>query len=1074
MAGERPLVRTPRSATGTPLSFAQQRLWLLDQLVPALTAYNVVRAVRLAGQLDVAALSGALAVILARHEVLRGRVVVADAVPRFVPQPLSSPVVPVDDLRGLPDPAAAVRAALQAEADRRFDLSADALLRARLLREADDVWVLVLSTHHLASDEASRSILYSELATAYAALRTGRVPELPPLPVQYADWAVWQRDRVAGPALAGDVDWWRDQLAGVPDAVELPTDRPQPTRPDRSGGRHLDLLDAELSGKIRAVTRRYGGTLFTAMLASFAALLSRYGDVEDVVVGFPSTGRSRPETEGLVGCFSNLLAGRVDTSGDPTFAELLARARSTVVGALGHAEVPFERLVEELASDRRLGRNPLFQVVLSVETTSEAVPDLPGLVATPVEAAPSQAKFELALIAADLDSAGIRLEWEYAAALFDTATVARISAHLRRILQAASADPEVRLSDIDIVGPDERAQLLSWGRSADPAGGSDPPPTLPERFAAAAAAHQDRVAVGGPDGDLTYAELDAASSRLAHVLRDRGVRAGDRVAVCLERSSALVVGLLGVLKSGAAYVPVDPAFPAQRIDFMLSDAGCQALVTTADLLPRLPSGLPNPVLLDRDAAELAAAPPAPPTGGPRGEDLAYVVYTSGSTGTPKGVMVEHGALGNLLRSMAREPGLSATDVLVAVTTPSFDIAALELFLPLWVGAQVVVAGRADTADPNRLVELLDRCGATVLQATPATWRLLLDAGWVGHRELRALCGGETLPGSLATRLQHRCAELWNLYGPTETTIWSLVGRVDRAVERVPIGRPIDATEVFVVDRRDRLVSAGVVGELLIGGAGVARGYLGRPQLTAQRFGRVAVAGGRRVYRTGDLVRWRAGGLLEFVGRSDDQVKLRGFRIEPGEVAAALLAQPDVTDAAVVLRADIPGDPRLVGYVTGASSLDGDRLRHELARRLPAYMVPSVVLPLEELPRTPNGKLDRSRLPAPTAPGGSTSRSSTPPETPVEQTLAGIWTELLGVAMIGRHDDFFGLGGHSLSLVRLAARVQLQLGVTLPLPAAYEHSTLAGMADVVSTRLLNDTGPADLELLIAELEGRSTG
>jgi amino acid adenylation domain-containing protein len=1062
---ERGVDAVERPPGGAALSFAQQRLWLLDQLTPGSTAYNVVRAVRLNGRLDVAALSGAVDVVVARHEVLRSRIVAVDGEPRIQIDPPRSGTLTIEDMPPL-DATAAVRETLRAEADRHLDLSSEHPFRARLLRLGDEDWLLVLATHHVASDGASRSILYDELSATYEALHAGQSPELPELPVQYADWAAWQRDQLLGSALRLELDWWRQYLDGAPATLALPAGRPGSSQWAATGSRFLDLLEPEHSAGLHALARRHGVTLFTTLLAGLAALLGRYGN-DDVVVGFPVSGRARPEIEGLVGYFSNTVVARVGTDGEPSFSELVDRARVAMLGALSHAEVPFERLVEELAPDRRNGANPLFQLALSVESGADSRPRLPGLTATPIEMGPTQSKFELALVVAPLADGALQLEWEYDNRRFDAGTVARISGHLRALLTGAARDPSAPVSAIDVLSTAERDELARWGSRSD--GHAGPTPTLPERFAANVATYPDRIAARDSHRSLTYAELDAASDRVAVRLRQLGTGPGALVGVCLGRSVDLVVGQLGVLKTGAAYVPLDPQFPAERISLVLADAHCLALVTTGDLLGNLPSDGPPAVRLDDPTPPVDREELPPPTGAPQGTDLAYAIYTSGSTGTPKGVMIEHGALANVLRSMAREPGLGPSDVLVAVTTPAFDIAALELFLPLWVGAQVVVASHADTVDPDRLAALVERAGATVLQATPATWSALVGTGWSGRAGLRAWCGGEALPAPLAAQLLRRCAEVWNLYGPTETTIWSLVARLEAPLERVPIGRPVDATEVLVVDGHDQLAPIGVPGELLIGGTGLARGYLGQPELTAQRFVPAPLAGGRRVYRTGDLVRWEPGGRLEFLGRLDHQVKLRGFRIEPAEVEAALLAQPGVAAAVVVLREDTPGDPRLVGYVTGDGSLDPGKLRRSVGSRLPAYLVPAAVVRLPALPRTPNGKLDRSRLPAPDAGRDRTSRPVAP-GTPVERALAEIWADVLGVSTIGRDDDFFDLGGHSLLIVSLAARVRREFGIDLPVQDAYATSTLAGMATVVSAQLLASPAADDLEQLLEELEG----
>lgn len=1040
-------------------------MWLLQQLHPDLTAYNVVRALRLRGQLDVPALSAAIDAVVARHEVLRSRIVVVDGTPRLHTDPPAPVALTVEDLAVTADPELTLCEELQREADRHVDLSTDPMLRPRLLRLGAEDWVLVLATHHVASDEASQSVLYAELGVAYAALHEGRVPALPELPLQYADWAAWQRDQLAGTALDADLDWWRGYLDGAPAALQLPGGPLHSSQPDGSAPRFVETLDPELSAELLALARRFRVTVFTVVLAGLAALLRRYGN-DDVIVGFPVSARTSPEVERLIGYFSNTLVARVGVAGDPSFAELLDRSRTALVGALSHADVPFERLVGELGPVRQ-GGNPIFQVALSVGSGAAGVPVFRELAATVIEVAPRQAKTELALVVTPLPEGALRLEWEYDSRRFDRDSVRRTSGHLRTLLAAAVREPLVPVSSHDVVAATERNQLLDWGT-----GPGDPGPsslsTLPERLASNVATHPNRVAVRDRQGALTYAELDLATHRLAARLRQLGARPGALVAVCLDRSTDLLVGLLGVLKSGAGYLPLDPDYPPDRLAFVLAQAECIALVTSEDLLGRLPSDLPRTVTMEDPGLSVEAGPLPASTSPVKPSDLAYAIYTSGSSGTPKGVLVEHSALANLLASMAREPGHDSGDVLVAVTTPAFDIAALELFLPLWVGAEVVVADHRDTLDPDRLAALLNAVGATVLQATPATWSALVTSGWPGRRGLRAWCGGEALPTSLASQLQPRCGEVWNLYGPTETTIWSLVARLQDPDDRVPIGRPIGATLAFVVDQDDRLAPIGVAGELLIGGAGVARGYLGSPELTAQRFVQLPVTGGRRVYRTGDLVRWRPDGQLEFLGRLDDQVKLRGFRVEPGEVEAALRGQPGVADAVVVLRGS-QGNARLVGYVTGERPLDPATLRRSVGQRLPAYMVPTEVLQLPELPRTPNGKLDRAALPMPEAVRDQRSGRSSP-TTPVEHALAQIWADVLGVSAIGRDDDFFALGGHSLLIVQLAARVRRELGLELPLAVAYEMSSLASMATALSAQLLQGPDAADLEQLLDQLEG----
>lgn len=1055
----------PRDGRGLPLSPGQQRLWLLNQLMPDLSAYNVVQASQLSGSLDAGALSSALADVVARHEVLRTRIHLVNGRPVAVVGESDPTPLAVEDLRQI---AADTDDLLAVEARQPFALERDPPIRSRLWRITDSEWLLSVVLHHVVSDSTSRNVLLTELATAYAARVGGRATNLPELPVQYADWAAWQLTTLDSPEMAGALDWWRRQLAGAPAELGLPTDRAHPARPDLQGARHVDVVGAAQAAAVRDLARRRGATLFQVVLAGLAGLLARYGAGDDLVIGVPVTNRARPEVAGLVGFFSNLVPVRLHVGGDPTVDELMARARAAAVETLAHAGVPFEHLVAEFSPDRGLDRTPLFQVALSVETAAEVVLQLPDVTVTEVDVPPAQAKFELALSVVDHGPHGLRLEWEYRTALYDAETVVRMSRHLRRLLGQAAAAPHERLSRLELLDARDRAELFGWGSNGsipEPSGELEP---LPTRVARMAAARPEATAVIGPDRRFSYDQVMDASGRLAQRLGQLGIGPGARVAVCLKRSAWLVPALLGILRGGAAYVPVDPVYPAERVRFMLTDAGCAALVTTADLARTLPdTGVPV-ILADLPLPAPAGpfTPADPPTSTPLPEDLAYVIYTSGSTGRPKGVMVEHRALSALLLAMGREPGLSAADTLLAVTTPSFDIAALELFLPLYVGGRVVVAAQSDTVDPERLADLLDTHAVTAMQATPATWQMLVTGGWAGRAGLKMMCGGETLPVPLAAQLLRRGGQLWNMYGPTETTIWSLTQQVGSPAEAASIGRPIPGTQVRVVDRYGGLAPVGVIGELLIGGQGLARGYLGRPDLTAERFQTPAVAGGQRVYRTGDLVRWRADGRLEFHGRSDQQVKLRGFRIELGEVEAALLGEPGVQEAAVVLTADRSQEPQLAAYVVGGPS--SPELRRRLTERLPGYMVPAAFVAMPALPRTPSGKVDRAALPLPQAAAGSRpGNGQVPPRTPVEELLAELWAEVLDVAGVGAHDDFFSLGGHSLQLLQVAARLRQKVGVTLPLRDAYEHSTLAGMAVVVAGELLGSIEP---DLMLADPRG----
>ena len=901
-------------------SFSQQRLWFLEQLAPGGAAYNIPSAARVHGPLDLDLWRRCCAEITRRHEALRTTFAEVDGQPVQVVADSAEPDVTVVDCPELAGPGGeeGVRALAREEFARPFDLRTGPLLRVRFLRLAPDEHVLLLTMHHIVADLWSMSVAVGELVTLYGRYATGTAtgsgtgPDLPDLPVQYADYAAWQRTRAEGPAAAADLEYWKRTLAGAPPTLDLPTDRPRPPVQTTRGGSVPFALSGPASAAVRELSRREGATPFMTLLAAFAVLLHRYSRQDDLVVGVPVANRTRPEIERLIGFFVNTLALRTDLSGRPGFRELLGRVRQACLGAYAHQQLPFERLVEELRPARDLSRSPVFGVSFVFQNIALPEFDVPGLRLEPFAVPGSTARFDLELQVFDQPD-GFTGWFEYNADLFDPDTVRRLSGHLEVLLGQLLADPDRPVGEVPMLPAAEEHRLRAeWN---DTARRWPEPLLVPARFAERAALAPDAEAVRFETGPaLTYGELDRRSAALAHRLRGLGVGRDVLVGICLDRSVEMVVAVLAVLRAGGAYVPLDPDFPADRIAFMLADSGLPVLLSRRAVLDRL--GDPGPgvrtLCLDEPGPEPAGGPG--PDADVRPGDLAYVIYTSGSTGRPKGVQVPHGALANFLRSMAERPGLAAADTLVAVTTLSFDIAMLELLLPLVEGARVVVAGRDTAGDGDRLAALLAASGATVVQATPSTWRMLLDAGWPGRPGLRVLAGGEPLPAEVARRLLGTGAELWNMYGPTETTIWSSVARVGPGP--VTLGEPIANTELHVLDPAGGLAPLGVPGELCIGGAGLARGYLGRPELTAERFVRPAAGSGLpdRLYRTGDLVRRRADGALEFLGRLDDQVKLRGFRIELGEIESVLAEQPGVGRAVVAVREDVPGDQRLVAYV----------------------------------------------------------------------------------------------------------------------------------------------------------------
>jgi amino acid adenylation domain-containing protein len=1044
-----------REVYAFPLSFAQQRLWFLHRLEPDSAFYNIPLAMRLSGSLHVAALQRALDALVARHESLRTTFTVVDGEPAQVvgtAEPVDLSVVDLSGSSAITLASDAERL-IEEEAWRAFDLERGPVCRMRLFRLEPDEHVLVLVMHHIVGDGWSVSVLFRELNCLYNAFAAGEPSPLPEPSLQYADFAVWQREWLSDEVMKGQLAYWRNRLADAPTALELPTDYTRPALRTSRGAVVSDQLSCELLDDLRALSRQEGVTLFMTLLAALKVVLARHTGQEDLVVGTPIANRPRPELEQLIGFFMNSLALRTDLSGDPTFRTLLHRVRDTALGAYTHQDLPFERLVAELRPERVNDRNPVFQVMFTLQNSPRTNLELSGLTVTPLRVKSVTSKFDL-LLHTQESADGLITRIEYDTDLFAPETIRRILGHYRRCLEQIVVDAERRISSIALLSERERRQLLKeWGsgRSAPPAGTA-----VNVLFEAQVARTPQAIALSAGDRWLTYRELNERANRLAQVLRRRGVGPDVRVGVALERSSDLLISCLAILKAGGAYLPLDLDYPDQRISFMIEDARVALVIANATALARLPTLMASAVDLDREADLIGVQPADDLERLTAGDHLAYVLYTSGSTGRPKAVAMPHGALCNLVAWQVGTSSLGLGSATLQFAPLSFDVSFQEMFATWCSGGTLVLAPDAARRDPDAAWSLLTRSRIARLFLPFVALEQLAAAA--ADRDLSDVALREVITAGEALRCTPAIVSLFerlgdcvlkNQYGPTEAHVVSehvLAGAPVQWPVRPAIGRPIANTALYVLDRRGHLVPPGTSGELYIGGASLARGYLGRPALTAERFVPNPTGIGR-LYRTGDRCRHLPDGTLEFLGRVDEQVKVRGYRIEPGEVEAALSSHPAVAGCAVMVREDVPGDRRLIAYVVARDGADpsSSALREHLASRLPAFMVPSAFVKIESLPLSHSGKLHRRALPPPEAIRPDLDHAFVPPRTPVEASLALVWQELLGVERVGVTDDFFEVGGHSLLAVKLFAQIERTFGRRLPLSTLYQAPTIAQLA-----------------------------
>jgi len=1050
-SGRDELTRIPRTGQ-LPVSSAQQRLWFLDRMEPGKSQYNIGARLALLGPLEPELLKRTLDELTRDHESLRTTIGERDGGPDVrihEPSPARFEFV---DLSSSPPEAAETEATrLIAELLRKpFDLGRGPLAAYLLVRLAPERHAFAMCFHHAISDGWSMLIAFQEICRTYDTLARGGTLEQRAATIDYVDYAAWERKRLQSPQTTRELAFWKKELAGLPALLDLPTDRPRPAKQSFVGGRLNFSFDPALVEAVKRLARQQETTLFMLLLASWQLLLHRVSGQSDLAVGSPVANRELPAFESVVGCFVNnvVFRSRLDTS--VSFAEYLGAVKNTALAVFEQRQLPFDVLVDGVRPERSTNHAPIFQVLFTLQSFLQEVPPVRGLEIRTLDTPDTGiARFDLALELAEYEGR-FRAMYEYSSDLFDEATIRRLHARFEKLLAALVAEPNARVGEVSLLVPEDERLLASWNATELE---HDRSRTIHGLLEASARETPDAVAVVAASGSLTYRELDERANRLAHLLQQKGVKRGALVAVCVDRTADMPVALAAALKAGAAYVPLDPGHPADRLRYVLEDAGVACVITLSEFAPLLGTQVPS-VLLDRAEDELSRAPATPVGVAVEPADLAYVIYTSGSTGKPKGVEVEHRNVVAFLEAMRRAPGFTRADRLLAVTTLSFDIAGLEMWLPLSLGARITVASRRDALDGEQLMAMLAEHQITVLQATPATFRLLIESGWTGKPDLKVLCGGEALPRDLAQGLLERVGELWNVYGPTETTVWSTVTRIEDASAPITIGRPIHNTRIHVLEPSGRLAPIGVTGELCIAGEGVARGYRNRPELTADKFKELTIAeGGRpeRLYKTGDMARIRSDGRIDFLGRRDHQVKIRGYRIELGEIEAALAAHPGVKECVVVAREDTPGDQRLVAYaVEDGAPLDAEAARATLRKTLPEYMLPNTFVTLAALPLTPNGKIDRKALPAPQA---QTVQAEEQPDvlmTPVQRRVAAAWKQILKANRVGLYDNFFDIGGHSLLVVKLHAALKREFSRDIRLVDLFQWTTVAAQAERLSS------------------------
>ena len=1058
-----------RKPTGpAPLSFAQEQLWFLDHLSPGSPVYNMNDVVDFHGEYNAEAMRKAVKELIRRHEILRTEFSHSSGQPEQIILPEMELLLAELDLASLPEKEREREwtRVVREQGRKPFDLSRAPLLRATLVHLSSRRHRLLLTTHHILADEWSMEVVHQELQRLYEAFSAGRPSPLPDLPIQFADFARWQREWIKGEVLESQTSYWKSELAGAPSILELPTDKPRPAAQSFRGATETFQLPGKLLDQLKTLGREQQATLFMVLETAFMAMLHRYTGQDDIVVGTPISGRTHSETENLIGLFLNTLLLRAKFSDRESFLSLLHQVRERSLGAYAHPDLPFERLVAELDPDRDPSRMPLFQVMFILHN-SDGVSQV-SKVSGNRELETGTSKFDLTLILSE-NAKGLDGLIEYSSDLFEAATIRRLAGYYSRLLEAGVANPNQSISELPMLPDAERRQLLAdWNNTAAEISAKNL--CLHQLIEQQAARTPNQVALVFDQQELTYGELNFRANQLAHYLKGLGVGPEVLVGIYVQRSIEMLIGMLGVLKAGGAYVPIDPSYPSARIALVIEDAHLGFILTTDETRAGLPASPARIISLDGDAQVIAAQNPAAAPSSANKNNLAYVIYTSGSTGKPKGVMVEHRNVVNFFAGMDRIIGVESGTWL-AVTSISFDISALELLWTLTRGFKVVIHGEGNT---DKIPAEIVRHGVTHLQLTPSLLRALVSDPQSLHalgKLKKMLIGGEALPASLVASLrQSFTGEIYNMYGPTETAIWSTVYRVQEQRNSIPIGKPILNTQVYVLDSQLQLVPPGGMGNLWIGGDGVVRGYLNRPELTAERFIPDPFRPEGRLYRTGDLARFLADGNLDYMGRADFQVKIRGFRIELGEIESTLEQQPGVGQAVVVAREDLHADKILAAFfvVKAGSSVNTDSLRGALEAALPGYMVPTHFIQLDSLPLTSNGKIDRNALPPISLQAGAPTEAGEDPIGEFELVLAKAWAEALGLKRISRRDNFFRLGGHSLAALKIAFRSQQEFHVDFPLQMFVQYPVLREQAKRLEEMVVEQADASVLESLLAEV------